>query len=343
MPADKPACKVVITDFGDPDHSLEAGVLHGSGLAIDLVRMQTRDPEELIPVVRDADALIVQWATINRKLIASLTRCKVISRYGIGVDMIDLQAAGEHGIPVANVPDFCMEEVSDSTIGFLYDLSRRHFVLDRYVRAGGWGSGRPIPYWPPPRLRGQVVGIVGLGNIGRAVAAKACGMGVQLLGCDPYVAPVEAAALGVELVGLEELLRRSDFVTLHCPLNAETRGLIGAAQLALMKPTACLINMARGPVVVQAALYDALAHHQILAAALDVLEQEPPRPDDPLLQLDNVIVTPHTSSGSVEAVLQLRRDTAQNVVDALSGRLPRSIVNRGALGRQLDSQGALKS
>lgn len=324
--------KVVLTDFGDPDHSLEAGVLHGSGLDIDLVRLQTREPAELIPVVADADALMVQWATINRTVIEALTRCKVISRYGIGVDMVDLQAAGEHGIPVANVPDFCIEEVSDSTIGFIFDLSRRHFVLDRYVRAGGWGSGRPLPYWPPPRLCGQVVGIVGLGNIGRAVARKASTIDVKLLAYDPYVTPVQAADLHVELVSLAELLRQSDFVTLHCPLNAETRGLIGAPQLALMKPSACLINMARGPVVVQAALYEALANHKILAAALDVLEQEPPKADDPLLQLDNVIITPHTSSGSVEAVLQLRRDTAQNVVDALSGKLPRSIVNRNALG-----------
>ena len=323
--------KVVLTDFGDPDHSLEAGVLHGSGLDINLVRLQTRDPGELIPVVADADALMVQWVPINRTVIEALTRCKVISRYGIGVDMVDLQAAGEHGIPVANVPDFCIEEVSDSTIGFIYDLSRRHFVLDRYVRAGGWGSG-PLPNWPPPRLRGQILGIVGLGNIGRVVAHKAGCLGLKLLGHDPYLTPEQAAELSVELVTLDDLLRRADFVTLHCPLNDETRGLIGAAQLAQMKPTACLINMARGPVVVQAALYDALVNHTITAAALDVLEQEPPKPDDPLLQLDNVIITPHTSSGSVEAVLQLRRDTAQNVVDMLSGKLPRSIVNRKALG-----------
>ena len=324
--------KVVITDFGDSDHSIEAGVLHGSGLDINLVRLQTRAPEELIPHVADADALIVQWATINRKVIEAMTRCKVISRYGIGVDMVDLQAAGEHGIVVANVPVFCMEEVSDSTICFIFDLNRRTFILDRYVRGGGWGSTRPIPYWPPPRMSGQTLGIVGLGNIGRVVARKAGCLGLKLLGYDPYIKPEQAAELGVELVALDDLLHLSDYVTLHCPLVAETRGLIGAAQLALMKPTACLINMARGPVVVQSALYDALVNHTITAAALDVLEQEPPDPNDPLLQLDNVIVTPHASSGSVEAAAQLRHDTAQNVVEMLSGRLPRSIVNRKALG-----------
>lgn len=320
--------KVVITDFGDPDHSLEARVLAASGLDIDLVRMQTRDPDVLIPCVADADGLLVQWATINRKVIQAMTRCKVISRYGIGVDMVDLQAAGEHGIPVANVPDFCMEEVSDSTIGFIYDLNRRTVFLDRHVRSGGWGTTRPLLYWPPSRLRGQTLGIVGLGNIGRVVATKARCMGLQLLGYDPYLNPEVAAELGVELVSLDDVLRASDYVTLHCPLVAETRGLIGEAQLDLMKPTACLINMARGPVVVQSALYDALVNHKITAAAVDVLETEPPDPNDPLLQLDNIIITPHASSGSIEAVTQLRHDTAQNVVDALSGKEPRSIVNR---------------
>lgn len=327
-----PPFKVVLTDFGDPDHSLELGVLRGSGLDIDFVRLQTRVPEELISHVWDADALMVQWATINRKVIKSMTRCKVISRYGIGVDMVDLQAASEHGIAVANVPDYCIEEVSDSTIAFLLCLNRRILVLDRYVRSGGWGSSRPIPDWPPARLRGQTLGIVGLGNIGRMVAQKAGCLGLVLVGYDPYVDPGQVADLGVEMVSLDELLRRSDYVTLHCPLVAETRGLIGAAQLAAMKPTACLINMARGPVVVQSALYDALRQHKITAAALDVLEQEPPDPNDPLLQLDNVIITPHFSSGSIEAVAQLRRDAAQNVVDMLGGKLPRSIVNRQALG-----------
>ncbi len=303
-----------------------------SGLDINIVRLQTRDPEELIPHVTDADALIVQWATINRKVIESMTRCKIISRYGIGVDMVDLQAASEHCIPVANVADYCIEEVSNSTIGFIFDLSRRTVFLDRHVRSGGWGSSRLMPYWPPPRLRGQTLGIVGLGNIGRVVARKAGCLGLKLLGTDPYVQPDQVADLDVELVTLDELLRRSDFVTVHCPLVAETRGLIGAPQLALMKPTACLINMARGPIVVQSALYNSLVNHTITAAALDVLEQEPPNPDDPLLHLENVIITPHASSGSVEAVIQLRRDTALNVVDMLKGKRPRSIVNCKALG-----------
>jgi D-3-phosphoglycerate dehydrogenase len=275
--------------------------------------------------------LIVQWANINSKVIAAMPHCKVISRYGIGVDMIDLAAASERGIIVANVHDYCIEEVSTQTIGFLIDLNRHTVSMNDHVHAGKWGTA-PIPYGAPRRLAGQTLGIIGLGNIGRMVARKAGCLGLKLRGYDPYVKLETLAGLGLELVGLEELLRGSDYVTLHCPLVEETRKLIGAAQLALMKPDACLINMARGPIVDQAALHSALVDNVIAGAALDVLEQEPPKPDDPLLQLGNVIITPHTSSWSRESSIQLRRDTAQNVVDVLQDRLPRSVVNREALG-----------
>lgn len=324
------AYKVVITDFADPDCSLEAEQFRAAGLDVDLVFPNARQSDQLLPHIVDADALIVQWANINRSLIEAMQRCRVISRYGIGVDMVDLAAASERGIMVANVPDFCIEEVSTHTIAFLLMLNRHIPLHAGHVRAGRWASP---PGGPPARLAGQWLGIVGLGNIGRAVARKASALGLRLLGYDPYVAPEVAAALGVALTSLDDLLARSDYVTLHCPLNDETRGLIGADQLALMKPSAYLINMARGPIVVQSALYEALRAGVIRGAALDVLEQEPPNPHDPLLQLDNAIVTPHTSSWSAEAVLQLRRDTAQNVVDALQGRWPRSVVNRQALGR----------
>jgi D-3-phosphoglycerate dehydrogenase / 2-oxoglutarate reductase len=324
------AFKVVITDFSDPDCNIEREVLEASGLDINLVRLQTKVPAELIPQVADADALIVQWATINRDVIEALQHCKVISRYGIGVDMVDLAAAGEYGVFVANVPDFCIEEVSLQTIGFLIDLNRHTWGQHAYVRAGQWGQS-PMPLTPPRRLSTQTLGIVGLGNIGRMVAQRAGGLGLKMLGYDPYVKPELLDGLGIEMVGLEDLLRRSDYVSLHCPLVPETRHLMAAPQLAMMKPTAYLINMARGPVCEQAALYAALAKGIIAGAALDVLDPEPPRPDDPLLQLPNVIVTPHASSWSLEAGTQLRRDTAQNVVDALKGQMPRSVVNRAAL------------
>jgi D-3-phosphoglycerate dehydrogenase len=316
--------KLVITDFAHPDSLLEEEEVRASGLDVQLVRLNIRAPDELIPHVRDADGLIVQFATINRAVIESLEQCRVISRYGIGVDMIDLEAATERGIPVCNVPDFCIDEVSTHTLGFVLNLNRHIWLHHRHIRAGRWAGP---PGGPPARLAGQVLGVVGLGNIGSAVARKARCMGLTVLASDPYAPPARAAELGVELLALDELLRCSDYVTLHVPLVAETLHLIGAEQLAQMKPSAYLINMARGPVVDQAALYHALVTGTIAGAALDVLEQEPPAPDDPLLRLDNVILTPHTSSWSAEAVLQLRRETARQALDVLEGKRPRSIVN----------------
>ncbi len=326
-----PPYTIILTDFGEPDWDLETQVLHASGLDINVVRLDSKLPEQLIPHVTTADALIVQWANIDSAVIQALRHCKVISRYGIGVDMIDLAAASERGIIVANVHDYCIEEVSTQTIGFIIDLNRHTAILNDHVRAGKWGVA-PAPYGAPRRLNGQTLGIIGLGNIGRVVAHKAAGLGLKLLGYDPYAKLESLTGLSVELIGLEELLRRSDYVSIHCPLVDETRKLIGAPQLAMMQPHAYLINMARGPIVDQAALYRALADNVIAGAALDVLEQEPPIPDDPLLKLDNVIITPHTSSWSRESLIQLRRGTAQNVVDVLQDRLPRSVVNRKALG-----------
>lgn len=320
--------KVVITDFGDPDNSLEAQVLQESGLDIELVRLNARTPDELFPAAADADALLVQWVKVTRRAIGQLSRCKVISRYGIGVDMVDLPAASERGILVCNVPDYCIEEVSTHTIACLLSLNRQIIPHAQRVSSGQWGA---VSGSPPSRLTGQVIGIVGLGNIGREVARKAAALGLKLLGYDPYLPAGRAASMGVELTSLEELIRHSDYVSLHCPLTDETRHLIGAAQLAQMKPSAYLINMARGPIIDQPALYQALVTRQISGAAVDVLEQEPPDPDDPLLKLDNILITPHIASWTVEAVVQLRRETAANVVTVLQGKLPRSIVNRKGL------------
>ena len=322
--------KIVITDFGDPSHELEEAELRASGLDYELVRLNIRSADELIPHVADADALIVQWASISRPVIEALQKCRVISRYGIGVDMVDLEAASERGIPVCNVPDYCIDEVSTHTIAFVLALNRRLLPQAAHVAAGKWGGA---PGGMPARLSMQSMGVLGLGRIGREVARKAQGMGLKVLAHDPYLQPDLAQALGVELLGLDELLRRSDYLSIHCPLTKETRHLIGAAQLALMKPTAFLINMARGPVVDQPALYQALVNGVIAGAAADVLEQEPPDPNDPLLKLPNMMVTPHASSASTESVVQLRQDVARNVVRVLRGEAPRAVVNPQALSK----------
>lgn len=322
--------KIVITDFGSPENDIEEAELRASGLDYKLVRLNASTAEQLIPQVSDADALIVQWAKIDRQVIESLTRCKVISRYGIGVDMVDLKAAGERGIPVANVNDYCFDEVSTHTLTFLLMLNRHLLTHHQHVKAGNWGKSA-VAGGPPSRLNGQTLGIVGMGNIGRAVVEKAKPFVAQIIAFDPYLTTAQAADIGVELVSFDDLLRRADYVTVHCPLTDETRHLFNAAAFDKMKPTAYLINMARGPVVDQPALVEALKSGKILGAALDVLEKEPPDADDPLLKLDNVLFTPHTSSWSAESGLQLRRGVVRNVVDALQGRQPKSVVNKKEL------------
>jgi D-3-phosphoglycerate dehydrogenase len=319
--------RVVLTDFTDPHQHIETDVFNRSGLDITLVRAEPGTDRDLLILAPHADALLVQFAQVRKDVIDSLQNCKVISRYGIGVDMIDLEAAAARGIPVTNVPDFCIDEVSTQTIGFLIDLNRHTHELDDYVRTGGWGHC-PVPVAAPRRLVGQVLGIVGLGAIGREVARKASALGLSVLAHDPYL---ESAPAGVALVDLNTLLQRSDYVTLHCPLVPQTRGLIGATAFAQMKPTAYLLNLSRGPVVDQDALLAALTDGSIAGAAVDVLTTEPPAVDDPLLALPNLLVTPHSSSWSAESSDQLRHDAAANVVEALSGRLPASIVNRSLL------------
>jgi D-3-phosphoglycerate dehydrogenase len=320
--------KVVITDFGSPENEIEQAELQGSGLDIELVRLNSPSGKELFPQVADADALIVQWAKITPEVIAGLTKCRIISRYGIGVDMIDLAAATDRGILVCNDPEYCIEEVSTHTIGFLIMLNRRLLPQHLHVSSGKWGSP---PGGAPARLSTQTLGIVGVGNIGQAVLHRARAFGLRMIAFDPYLPAERAKQLDLTLVSLDTLLEQADYVTLHCPLTDETRHLIGAPQLARMKPTAFLINMSRGPVVDQNALVHALTTHQIAGAALDVLVKEPPDADDPILKLDNVILTPHISSWSGASLVQLRRDTARNVIDLFQGKTPRSVVNRKAL------------
>lgn len=323
--------RVVVTDFTEPDNAIEAEVFAGSGLAIELVSAEQTRAVGLRQAIVDADALLIQFATVDRALIQTLTACRVMARYGVGVDMIDLAAATEMGIVVANVPHYCIDEVSSSAIGFLLDLNRRTFSLNRHTHAGGWGSS-PLPVTPPSRLRGQVLGIAGFGAIGSEVARKAQALGLEVLVYDPYTGADRHP--GISFVSLPDLLRRSDYVSLHCPLVDETRGLIGADQLALMKPTAYLLNLSRGPVVDQDALVQALRDGGIQGAALDVLVTEPPDPAEPLLHMDNVLITPHTSSWSVESSIELRREAAQSIVDVLQGREPNSVVNRRELSER---------
>jgi D-3-phosphoglycerate dehydrogenase len=305
--------KIVITDTGFPDTEAESRVL--ASLEADVRVGHCRTEDEVLGLARDADALMVQWAPITRRVIEQLARCQIISRYGVGVDMIDLDAARDHGITVANVPDFCVEEVAAHTLGFLLALSRKILPQARLMREGLWKALDTIR--PVHRLKGQTLGLVGVGRIGGRVAELVAPLGMRILGYD--VAP-PANRGAIRFVDLETVVRESDFLSLHCPLIRETRHLMNSALLAMMKPSAYMINVSRGGVVDTEALVEALARGQIAGAAIDVFEEEPLPADHPLRKMENVVLTPHTAAYSEESAVQLRRDTAKNVVDFFHSR-----------------------
>ncbi len=274
---------------------------------------------DILAVARDADALLVCYAKLPGDLIRQLTRCKVIGRTGLGVDNIDLAAARERKIAVTYVPDYCMDEVSDHAMALLLALARKVPFANTLVQSGRWEMAAVAPIH---RLRGRTLGLVGFGNIPRALAPKAKAFGLRVLAYDPFAARDVFASLGVEGVGLDELLASSDFVSVHAPLTPQTRGLIDASAFAKMKPSALLINTARGPLIDEKALIAALDSGQIGGAALDVLETEPPPKDSALVGRPNVVLTPHTAFYSVEALEELQSKCATDVARVLSGQPP---------------------
>jgi D-3-phosphoglycerate dehydrogenase / 2-oxoglutarate reductase len=316
--------KIVITERYGPDIELEKAELLDAGLDAEVVLLDSRSSAEIAERVGDADALMVVVAPITRQVIERLQHCRVISRFGTGVDMIDLAAARERGIPVCNVPEAILPEMSSHTLAMMLIFNRKLLAQDKHVRRGGWFPPRIDP---PQRLLGQVLGLVGFGHVGQAVMQSARCLGLRVIAFDPYVAQPRALELGMDLVGLEELLRASDYVSIHCPLTPQTYHMIGAAQLRIMKPTAVLINISRGPIIDQAALYQALVNGTIAGAGLDVLEQEPPQQAEALLALDNVIFTPHSGFWSEQSVEEIRRGTARNVAMVLQGQVPRNVVS----------------
>jgi D-3-phosphoglycerate dehydrogenase len=271
---------------------------------------------DILAVAADADAVLVTYARLPGDLLRQLKRCKAIGRFGLGVDNIDLPAAKELGIAVNYVPDYCLREVSDHAMALLLALARKVVFSDALVQSGRW---EVPPIVPLRRLEGQVLGLIGFGHIPRALAPKAKAFGLKVVAHDPFVAPAVLAAAGVEGVSFEDLLARSDFISVHAPLLPATRGLIDAAAFAKMKHGAFLINTARGPLVDESALIAALDAKTLGGAALDVMTAEPPAKDSPLFHRDNVILTPHTAFYSVEALEELQIKCASDVARVLSG------------------------
>jgi D-3-phosphoglycerate dehydrogenase len=302
------------------DYAEERSWVESAGAELQLTN--ARQEDALIANLRDADVVLVSDAPVTRRVMENMPRCRCVVRYGVGVDTVDVAAATDLGIVVANVVDFCTEEVANHALLLLLACAKRLPPLDADMRAGHW---RRTPLAGLPPIWGQTLGIIGLGYIGRSLARKALALEMMVLGYDPYVEPQTLDR--VRLVGLRELLAQSDFVSINAPLTAETRHLIGAAELALMKPGVILINTARGSLVDEAALVEALRSGRIAAAGLDVFEEEPLPADSPLLGLANVVLTPHTAGVSEASVRRVKTEVGQAAAAVLSGRWPKSVVN----------------
>jgi D-3-phosphoglycerate dehydrogenase len=292
-------------------------------IAADLSLADQPTPDAIVRVARDADAVLVTYAKITADMIRQMSRCRIIARFGIGVDNVDIGAATAAGIIVTRVPDYCIDEVSDHTLALLLALVRKIPFANSGVHAGRWEMSSVAPIH---RLRGRVLGLVGFGRIPQLVAPKAKAFGLKVVTYDPFVPQELVTSAGVERVGFAELLKVSDYISIHTPLMPETEGLFNADVFPQMKPTAYLINTARGPIVDEEALAHALDAGQLAGAALDVLSQEPPT-GSPLLGRNNVILTPHMSFYSIESLVELQTKAAEEVVRVLTGQSPCNPVN----------------
>ena len=304
-----------------------------AGGVLRLLKCQTTD--EAAQACKDARAVIIHAFPMDSGLLSGLHRLQLIVNYSIGYDTTDVEAATEMGVIVCNTPTYCTEEVADHTMSLLLAVARRLFPLTTAVSAGNWRNvqSRLDDRRFIRRLRGQTLGVIGYGKIGRAVAQRAVSFGLRILANDPYVDFSQTGGASVVPCTLPDLLAESDYVSLHVPLTAETRDLISASELRMMKPTAVLLNLSRGAVVNEDALISALEEGIIHRAALDVLNEEPPPPDHPLLYMQDVIVTPHYGAASVEAIQQQQREASESVEAVLRGRWPPHVVNPGVIPR----------
>jgi D-3-phosphoglycerate dehydrogenase / 2-oxoglutarate reductase len=305
----------------------ESEVFGAAGVRFAQVRCHSED--DFLRACGDADGLLIQYGVVNRRVLEGLPRVRFLVRYGVGVDGIDLAAATARGIPVVNVPDYGTDEVANHAVALLLALARKLPQLDRQTRAGRWNVFEAAPIH---RLAGQTGGILGCGRIGSRVARKLGAFDLRLLACDPYL---ERFPSSVEPVAFDRLLAESDYLTLHCPLTTETHHLIDAAALGRMKPTAVLVNTARGGVVDTVALTEALRQGRLAGAALDVTEQEPLDPESPLFRMEQVIVTPHAAWYSEESRSDLKRRVAEETVRLLRGERPQHCVNPEVFARAL--------
>ena len=309
--------RVVLTDQVFPTVDVEREIFSRAGGNLEI--LPDSSPETIRAEAADADAILTTYAAIDADTVAALKSCKVIARYGIGVDNIDLEAARSAGITVTNVPDYCVEEVADHTIALLLSVWRKVVTGNQIVRSDGWGIAQLRPV---RRLRGRQLGMIGFGHIGRAVAARATTFGLELRVFDPYIDDSALAGTGIQRIEeLDELLSSSDIITIHAPLTSGTKGLIDTAAIDRMKDGAVLINTSRGPIVDTKAVAAALTQGKLSGAGLDVFDEEPP--DAAVLSsLETLVATPHAAFYSDEAIAESQTKAAISIVTVLSGGEP---------------------
>ena len=315
--------RVLITDYTFPDLQIEESVLQDP--QIEVTGGQYKTVDDLKSMVADADAVITQFAPVDRDVIAAMQNARVIVRYGIGVDNVDLEAAKEKNIPVCNIPDYCIDEVADHTLAFILGLTRQVTPNALSIREGDWGLATPLDQMRT--LRDQTVGILGFGRIGQEVANRLRPFKCSLLVCDPVVSADAILAAGATPVTLDELLAQADILSLHCPSTAATQGIINASTIAQMKPGSLIINLARGDLIDSSSLIYALQSGHLAGAALDVCDVEPMPQESALRSMPNVIAAAHIASASPKSIQKLRSTAAQIALSALQGTPLPNIVN----------------
>ena len=315
--------KAVITDFGLETPDIEGPILQAAGA--DLIRGRCKTPEDIIAAAADADVIMTGFAPMNAKVIGALTKAKAIVRYGIGVDSVDIEAAAKKGIPVCNIPDYCINEVADQTLALMLSLTRQIVPNWDVMRKGEWKLALPREY--TRCLRDMTVGLVAFGRIAREVASRLQPFRCKVLVFDPVVDPAVIKQAGCAPATLDELLATSDLVSMHCPSTAKTRGMINKDTLARMKPSAYFVNSSRGDLVNYPDLIAALNSGHLAGAGLDVTNPEPIPKDSPLLTMKNVVISPHSASVSERALFTLRSSVANTAAAALRGERPPNIVN----------------
>jgi D-3-phosphoglycerate dehydrogenase len=316
---------VVVTDHPFPDLTIAREILEAAGHTI--LEHQCRTAQEVAAACTEAEGVLNTYAAVPAEALRAMSRCRAIARFGIGVDTIDLAVADECGIAVTNVPDYCIDEVAVHTLGLLLTVHRRIAQLDRSVRRGAWAV---FAAGPIHRFEGSTLGLIGAGRIPRAIAARATAFGLRVLAYDPYLDESDWPPGMERQATLEELLRRSDFVSLHAPATPQTRHLVDEAFLRQMQPHAILINTARGALVDAQALVRALREGWIAGAGIDVVEEEPLSADHELRSLDTVVLTPHAAFYSEESLRELQRKAAEQLSAALAGQRPQYLVNHPA-------------